>query len=93
MTHGHQMVIAELRARLAITDLDDKLVGYLGDNEPVCDVKGWPNNASESGEVIPTKLLESGKFNSPHGMAVDADGNIYVAEWLIGGRVTKLERS
>lgn len=93
VTHGDQMVIAELRARLAITDLDDKLVGYLGDNEPVCDVKGWPNNADEQGGPIPTKLLESGKFNSPHGMAVDANGNIYVAEWLIGGRVTKLAKS
>ena len=59
----------------------------------MCDVEGWPNNADESGSPIPTKLLESGKFNSPHGMAVDADGNIYVAEWLIGGRVTKLAKS
>ena len=25
-----------------------------------------------------------------HGLAVDADGNLYVAEWLIGGRFVKL---
>ena len=46
-----------------------------------------------SGQIIPTSLLEAGKFNSPHGLAVDANGNLYVAEWLIGGRVTKLNRS
>ena len=89
-THGDQMIVAELRARLAVLDANDGLVCYLGDNEQVCDATGWPNNQDEGGEVIPTSLLEPGKFNSPHGMAVDADGNIYVAEWLIGGRFTKL---
>ena len=93
VTHGDLMVIAELRARLAITDLDDNLVTYLGDNEQVCDVEGWPNNTGEQGQIVPTALLETGKFNSPHGLAVDPDGNLYVAEWLIGGRVIKLNRS
>jgi hypothetical protein len=36
--------------------------------------------------------LEAGKFNSPHGMAIDGKGNLYVAEWLIGGRFTKLAK-
>ncbi len=91
-THGDQMVIAELRARLAILDSDDRLVCYLGDNLAVCDVEGWPNNKNDRDEVVPTTLLEQGKFNSPHGMAVDGEGNIYVAEWLIGGRITKLAK-
>ena len=76
--------------RKNVLDASDGLVCYLGDNEQVCDVAGWPNNRNEAGEVVPTSLLEPGKFNSPHGMAVDADGNIYAAEWLIGGRFTKL---
>ena len=91
-THGDQMIVAELQARLTVLDADDRLVGYLGDNAEVCDVPGWPNNENEAGEVVPTTLLETGKFNSPHGMAVDADGNIYVAEWLIGGRFVKLAK-
>ncbi len=89
-THGDQMIIAELQARLTVLNAADRLVCYLGDNAEVCDVAGWPNNRNEAGEVVPTSLLEQGKFNSPHGMAVDADGNIYVAEWLIGGRFVKL---
>ena len=92
VTHGDLMVIAELRARLTVVDVDDNLVCYLGENEAVCDVDGWPNNLSEGGETVPTELLEPGKFNSPHGMAVDGDGNLYVAEWLIGGRITKLAK-
>ena len=90
-THGDLMIIAELNARLTIVDVNDNLVAYLGDNHEVADVPGWPNNLDENGKTIPTRLLEAGKFNSPHGMAVDADGNIYVAEWLIGGRFIKLD--
>ena len=93
VTHGDLMVIAELRARLAVTDMNDELLTYIGDNEQVCDVEGWPNNTSDEGQIVPTSLLETGKFNSPHGLAVDTNGNLYVAEWLIGGRVTKLNRS
>jgi len=92
-SHGDLLVIAELRARLAILDANDQLVCYLGENETVCQAEGWPNNKNQAGDIIPTKLLEAGKFNSPHGLAVDADGNLYVAEWLIGGRFTKLVRS
>jgi hypothetical protein len=85
------MVIAELRARLAVIGRDDNLVCYLGDNEGVCSKDGWPNGKNQDGEVIPTGLLQPGLFNSPHEMAVDKQGNLFVAEWLIGGRFTKLE--
>lgn len=90
--YGETVIIAELNARLAVVDLDDKLVGYLGDNLSVTNVKGWPNNLNDAGTPVRTALLESGKFNSPHGMAIDSGGNVYVSEWLIGGRFTKLAR-
>lgn len=92
VTHNGKLIIAELRARLAVLDIDDSLVCYLGENESVCDVAGWPNNKDTSDAIVPTKLLESGKFNSPHGMAVDSNGNLYVSEWLIGGRFIKLAK-
>ena len=90
VTHGDLLIVAELRARLAVLDKEDKLLCYLGENEEVCSVDGWPNNKNEAGEIIPTKLLQAGKFNSPHGMAVDSEGNLYIEEWLIGGRFIKL---
>ena len=92
VAHGDFLVIAELRARLTVCGKDDQFVCYLGANEQVCDVEGWPNNKDGSGNIVPTSLLEPGKFNSPHGLAVDAQGNLYVAEWLIGGRFTRLGR-
>ncbi len=84
ITHGEYLLIPELFARLTILDGNDKLVCHLGSNEDVVKVKGWPN--------LPADLIHAGKFNSPHGMAADIAGNLYVAEWIVGGRITKLVR-
>ena len=83
---GDYILVAELRgSRVTILDGDDNLVGYLGENTGAFKLKeNWPN--------VDHAILEEGKFSSPHGMAVDAAGNIYVAEWLIGGRINKLTR-
>ena len=54
---------------------------------------GWlAQQPNASGDLIPSALLEAGKFNSPYGMAVDTQGNGYIAQWLIGGRFIKLEK-
>ncbi len=86
------LVVAELRARLALVDRDDRLIGYLGADEAVCDRPGWPNAKNAAGEPIRPPSLAAAKFNSPHGLTADQDGTLYVAEWLIGGRYTKLQR-
>ena len=89
-TQDNIMVVAELKARLVILDINDKPIQYLGSNIEVSNVDGWPNNLDEKGNIIPSNLIESGKFNSPHGLAIDNNNNIYIAEWLIGGRLIKL---
>ena len=91
-TQGERLIIAELKARVTVCDLDDNLVEYLGANVSVSEVDGWPNNKNEMGESVRPAVLEPGKFNSPHGLAVDAEGNLYIAEWLIGGRSIKLAK-
>lgn len=37
-----------------------------------------------------TTDFKPGRFNSPLSLAVDPIGKIYIVEWIIGGRVTKL---
>jgi hypothetical protein len=86
------LVVGELRARLAVLDAHDQLVGELGENEAVCAEPGWPNAKDETGGFVRTPRLVPGNLNSPHGLAADPAGNLYVAEWLIGGRYTKLAR-
>jgi len=76
--------IPELCARIAILDEDDKLICYIGQNEETCIIPSWPNH--------PKELIQPGKFNSPHHLAVDNDHNIYIVEWIIGGRIIKLEK-
>ena len=45
--------------------------------------EGWPNLAG-------TEHVRAGMFNSPHGACFAPNGDIYVVEWIIGGRITKL---
>ncbi len=82
--NGQYLLVAELQARIAVFDGYDDLVCYLGANEAACRIRGWPN--------LPGYMLEPGKFYSPHAAAADKDGNLYVVEGLLGGRVTKLVR-
>jgi hypothetical protein len=45
---------------------------------------------TDDGYVQAPHLSDPDRFNSPHSVAVDNDGNLYVSEWLLGGRYTKL---
>ena len=80
--YGDLLMVVELRSRLAFLDRDDSHVCYVGEREGGDGLDGWPN--------VPAQLLEPGKFNAPHGISVDSQGNLYVVEWMIGGRTTKL---
>jgi len=77
------------QARVTILDRDDQLVGHIGANPEARERDGWPNARNADGDLV-RPPLEPGKFNSPHTLAADAEGNLYVTEWLIGGRLTKL---
>lgn len=83
--NGDTVVIPELLGRITLVDANDKLLYHLGENETAGKDKNpaWPND----------NPIAPGKFNSPHGAAVDASGNIFVVEWRVGGRVIKLERN
>ncbi len=89
---GDILVVAELNARLVLMDREDRIIGYLGAGQEYLQRPGWPNRAEGDTPVSPLDVLEQGRFNSPHGVAADPQGNIYVAEWLIGNRWIKLER-
>jgi hypothetical protein len=82
--HGETLVVPELFGRISLLDLNNRLICYLGENYAAVEEKGWPNHPA-------AKILQ-GKFNSPHGCAVDAHGSIFIVEWIIGGRIIKLEK-
>lgn len=91
-TFGDTLIIGELKARLVVLDGDDQILGYLGDGTEYVSKEGWPNRVQDGKKVPPHFDIEPGKFNSPHGIAADANGTIYISEWLLGDRFIKLER-
>ncbi len=79
-----------MRARVTVLDADDRLVSHLYENRAAPSRPKWPNAGADDGTLLRPQL-ESGKFNSPHAVAADSSGNLYVTEWLAGGRYTKLK--
>ena len=80
---GMDVVIADLQGRVTIIGKDDEVITHLGDNE---DPKLRGQNP------VPVEKWKDGQFISPHCPRWDAEGNLYVAEWLSSGRITKLKR-
>jgi len=89
---GEYLVIGELQARVVILDGQDRIIAELGNGRHHVSKPGWPNRKDTAGTTIkPLSDIPVGEFNSPHGMCADRKGNIYVSEWLLGDRFTKLE--
>jgi len=80
------MVVPELVARVTLLGPDNKVVARLGTD--VDRVSADKKKSIRGNE----KLWQDGKFVHPHDACFDQDGNIYVAEWVGSGRVTKLAR-
>ena len=94
VSDGELMLVVEFRPpRLTVLDGDDRLVTYLAANPGAPEREGWPNDADSNGGPVRTSALAEGKLNSPHALAIDALGDLYLTEWLIGGRLTKLRKS
>ncbi len=90
---GDYLVVAELKARLVLLDKEDRIVGYIGAGPQNVVKKGWPNRFDATNVAHPPQPdIRVGEFNSPHGVCADRQGNIYVSEWLLGDRFTKLQR-
>jgi DNA-binding beta-propeller fold protein YncE len=80
---GTDIVIADLEGRVTILDKHNRLITHLGDNED-------PTLRGQN--PVSPKQWKDGQFISPHCPRWDAEGNLYVAEWLSSGRITKLKR-
>lgn len=75
------LVVADLAGRITLLDAKDQLVCHLGDN---------PDEKLRAQNGVPRAKWQDGEFLSPHGIAVDAAGAIYVQDWNFLGRISKL---
>jgi hypothetical protein len=80
--HKGNIVIPDLASRVSILDKDNKVVAHLGEGL----VGNPPRTTDDRSKFVP------GQFVNPHGACFDHAGNIFVAEWVEIGRVTKLRK-
>jgi hypothetical protein len=89
-TRGEVMLVPDLSARVTLLDQNDQVITHLGEDpawrEQVLKDKMAMRRDEKGGSWV------SGKFLHPHDACFDASGNIFVAEWVHTGRVTKLRK-
>jgi hypothetical protein len=80
--HKGMIVVPDLASRVTILDKDNKVVAHLGEGL----TGNPPRTTDDRSKFVP------GQFVNPHGACFDHAGNIFVAEWVEIGRVTKLRK-
>ncbi len=86
-TQGDLMLVPDLHCRITILDRSNKVVAQLGEDAE------WRKQALAGFKMRGQRpKWRPARFIHPHDAAFDKDGNIYCAEWVSTGRVTKLRR-
>jgi hypothetical protein len=85
-TFGELMLVPELAARITLLDGKNNIVARFGDDEK------WREEVGGKKTRTNPDQWPDGKFIHPHDACFDADGNIFIAEWVATGRVTKLRK-
>lgn len=87
-TQGDLMLVPDLHARITILNKENNVIAQLGDDAP------WREKVLADNFAMRAKpeAWQAGRFVHPHDACFDAEGNIYVTEWVRTGRVTKLVR-
>lgn len=83
------LVVAELRARLVVVDEHDDVRWVVGADEAVVERPGWPNRLDDAGDLVPPEPIAPDVFNSPHAIASDGAGTLFVSEFVLGGRFSR----
>jgi hypothetical protein len=82
------MLVPDLSARVSLLDGKDNIIAHLGEDE------AWRAEVMKDNRKIRSQpeKWQPGKFIQPHDACFDHDGNIFVAEYVATGRITKLKR-
>lgn len=79
---GDFVSVPDLQGRVVILDRTNTIIAVLGHNP----------NVKKRGYNVPQDQWIEGVFSGTHGSYWDADGNLYVQDWNISGRIIKLMR-
>ena len=79
---GDNVIVAELNGRITILDKAGKAVMHVGTNT----AEGIGSNR------VPPEQWRTGYVVAPHGVATNAEGDVFIAEFSTFGRVHKFDR-
>lgn len=80
---GDYVAVPDLHGRLVILDKSNTIVSVLGYNA---------NPKTRGSFNVPQDQWIEGVFSGTHGSYWDQDGNLYVQDWNVAGRIMKLVR-
>ena len=80
---GDYVSVPDLHGRVVILDKSNTIVAVLGHNA---------DPATRVNHNVPQDKWIEGIFNGTHGSSWDNEGNLYVQDWNISGRIMKLVR-
>jgi hypothetical protein len=80
------VAVPELYARVTLLDGDNRVAVQLGDDSERIRADGKHTIRRHPDE------WQDGRFVHPHDACFDPDGNLFVAEWVGTGRVSRLKR-
>jgi hypothetical protein len=87
---GEVLLVPDLSARITLLDKNNQVIVHLGEDP------AWREQVVKDGNKMRREEKGeswiSGKFLHPHDACFDPVGNIYVAEWVHTGRITKLRK-
>ena len=84
---GDVLLVPDLHARVTLMDKDNQVITHLGYNAE------WTKKVLDGFKVRSRpESWEPGRFVHPHDACFDHDGNIFVAEWVATGRISKLKK-
>ena len=80
---GDHVAVPDLHGRLVILDKSNTIVAVLGHNS---------NPDTRVNFNVPQDEWIEGVFSGTHGSYWDGEGNLYVQDWNVSGRLMKLVR-
>jgi len=80
---GDYVSVPDLHGRLVILDKSNTIIAVLGHNS---------DPAKRGNYNVPQSQWIEGVFSGTHGSYWDKDGNLYVQDWNVSGRIMKLVR-
>jgi hypothetical protein len=83
VVQGDYVSVPDLQGRLVILDKSNTIMAVLGYN---------PDPAKRGNYKVPQEEWIEGIFSGTHGSSWDEEGNLYVQDWNVSGRIMKLVR-